>query len=445
MRTLLATMVMLMMLFSQVQAEDMGKYFKDTKEMVRQGKYKEALERFIWFHDHALEHEPAMYGVRLSYALDSWKALGEVYPPAKKAFLETRDRKTHQLKKGEGDSSLFHDVASLNRTLQEEGKTVELFKILDKENPTLAKKSWNVAKDYVIDAKCFDLARKYLGNLVREFTSVKAMYDRNVTLYDDPRIGGKDFKAYNENNFVEESLRLIQVAVALGDKEAAKEIQKQALMVANDNRIHNAVKTDKKENAKQDNSGVNANQLKKHVLSKNHLPDGFSFVQGVEKNNREAAKEASLIIDRPDDWLKRYESWGRISGYSVAFMKQNNTSIEIISSEVEEYRTFKGATSGLLMAMKIGESKSLLEKALKSFGIQLETIETKKAPFRGDNGIFVFAKGTLIKAGSTIPSEIVQIIWIKDIYVYAVSWVVMGVSSIFDSDVVKLAQLQNQL
>ncbi|MCK5305811.1 MAG: hypothetical protein KAJ66_01615 [Candidatus Omnitrophica bacterium] len=249
MRTLLGMIIALIVLSSQVQAEDMNNYLSDTREMVHQGKHEEALERYIWFHDHALEHEPAMYGVRLSFALGYWKDLGDVYPPAKKALIETRDRKAHQIEMGEGNSSLFHDVSSLNETLEEGSKTIELFEYLDKENPKLAKQCWNIAKDEVIDAKRFDLARKYMGNLVREFTRVKAAYDHDTTLYNDPKIGRMDFKAYSEDHFVEESLRLIEVAVALGDTTAANEIQKKALAVVEDYRLRDAITTEKKKDA----------------------------------------------------------------------------------------------------------------------------------------------------------------------------------------------------
>lgn len=80
MKKLLAVAIVFIAVSSR--GEDMQKYLSDTQEMVRQGKNQEALERFVWFHDHALEHEPAgMYGVRLSFALSYWKALGDVYPP----------------------------------------------------------------------------------------------------------------------------------------------------------------------------------------------------------------------------------------------------------------------------------------------------------------------------------------------------------------------------
>ncbi len=250
MKTLLA-MALALIAFSS-RGEDMQKYLSDTQDMVRQGKYPEALERFIWFHDHALEHEPAgMYGVRLSFALSYWKALGDVYPPAKAALVETRDRKEKMIMDNKGSDGLFHDVVALNRTLGDDEKTVALFDIVDKRQPESAKQYWNVAKDAIIAAKRYDIARKYIGNPTREFTKVKAMYDHNTTLYDNPQIGGDHFKAYNENHLVEESLKLIEVALALDDKKAAKEIQTKALAVVDDHRLRDAIPAEKNQDAQQ--------------------------------------------------------------------------------------------------------------------------------------------------------------------------------------------------
>jgi hypothetical protein len=70
--------------------QDMQKYLSETQEMVTQKKYKEALERYIWFQDHALENDQAMTGVRLSFALSNWKSLADIYPPAMTALKEMR-------------------------------------------------------------------------------------------------------------------------------------------------------------------------------------------------------------------------------------------------------------------------------------------------------------------------------------------------------------------
>ncbi len=220
---------------------DMQKYLQDTKALVRQEKYEEALDRCLWFHEHALEHDPAMYGVRLSFALNDWMELGKVYPPAKKAMIEIRDGTTKEVTESGGTVSQFHDAMALNRTLGEEAKTVELFENLDKKHPKKAQLAWHVAKDSVIEAKRIDLIRKYITDVVKEFGDIKAQYDLNVRFYDKPQIGGAQFKAYNENHFVTESLQLITIALALDKPAAAKEIQKLALAVIDDPRLRDAI------------------------------------------------------------------------------------------------------------------------------------------------------------------------------------------------------------
>ena len=222
----------------------MQKYLSHTQDLVRQGKYQEALERFLWFHDHALEHDPAMYGVRLSFALSYWKQLGEVYPPALAALKKNRGDKTTLLLAGKGNRELFNDVAAINRTLEDDSKTVDLFRKLDRDQGTLAATCWDIAKEAVIKAKAYDLARKYIGNPVREFGKIKEMYEMNTSMYGGKNFG-ESFKAYNENNFVEEVIRLIDVAVALNDMKAAKEIQVKALSILDDYRLRDAIQKEK--------------------------------------------------------------------------------------------------------------------------------------------------------------------------------------------------------
>jgi len=40
------------------------------------GQFEKALQDHIWFHENALKHKPALYGVRLSFALQEWVNLG---------------------------------------------------------------------------------------------------------------------------------------------------------------------------------------------------------------------------------------------------------------------------------------------------------------------------------------------------------------------------------
>ena len=238
MKALLVVLAVLMAL--SAKAEDMQRYLADTQGLVRQGKYQDALDCFIWFHEHALENQPSMAGVRLSFALSYWKSLGGVFPPAKVAMVEMRDRTAKQVSGKGGNVWHFLDVVALNSTLGEDSKTIALFQAIDRAKPDLAKQCWYVAKDAVIKAKRFDLARKY-SNPAREFSIVKQLYDAETTLYDESQIGAERFKRHNEKRFVEESLKLITVALALHDLKGAKEVQEEALAVLDDQRLLDAI------------------------------------------------------------------------------------------------------------------------------------------------------------------------------------------------------------
>jgi len=144
-----------------IQAEDMQKYLSCTQSLAKEGKYQEALDRHLWFHDHVLEHDRSMYGVRLSFALADWHELGEQYPPALVAFKKVRDEKTSLLEEGNGSYDLFNDVHALNRELGEDNKTIELFRKLDQEQGVLAKKYWTIANEVISSAKEYYLLEKY--------------------------------------------------------------------------------------------------------------------------------------------------------------------------------------------------------------------------------------------------------------------------------------------
>jgi len=239
MKAILALCVVLVC--GSARADDMQKYLQDTRVLVRQGKYPEALDRFVWFHENAVAHEAGMSGVRLSFALSDWKALGKKYPPAMDALVEMRDRTTRQILDSGATSQLFQDVAALNRTLGEDSKTVDLFLVVDKNTPELAKNCWIMVKDAVIGAKQYELAAKYIGDPETAFLHISHSYELNQTLYKDPRFGGPRFIAFNEKRLVEESMQLISVLLAVKNQDQAVTVRDQALKLLDDPRLRAAV------------------------------------------------------------------------------------------------------------------------------------------------------------------------------------------------------------
>jgi hypothetical protein len=124
--------------------------------------YEEALNEFIWFHNHALEETPSLYGVRLSFALAYWVELGKKFPKAKLSLEEIRDTKTIALINGAGDCKLFKDVTAINEELRCETRTHSLFVKLISTQPLLAESCSNTALGAIVKSGDFYLAANYI-------------------------------------------------------------------------------------------------------------------------------------------------------------------------------------------------------------------------------------------------------------------------------------------
>lgn len=127
-----------------------------------EGRYAEALSEYIWFHNHALEEIPSLYGVRLSFALGDWLELAGKYPPARASMKRIRDEKTKLLEDGAENSDLFSDVNALNDTLHNSEATYDLFCLIHRNNPAFAARCTQTALPAVIKAKDYKLARSLI-------------------------------------------------------------------------------------------------------------------------------------------------------------------------------------------------------------------------------------------------------------------------------------------
>jgi len=141
--------------------KDPGEVLKAARLHALEGRHEQALEAFEWVLDHSLEHEPAFYGVRLSYNLAEWVELGKDYPPARARLEEIRERKAAHLIAGGGDRQLFHDVESIDMWLGARERTHALFLKLLETAPLNAIAFAPLAMDALVAVRDYELAAKY--------------------------------------------------------------------------------------------------------------------------------------------------------------------------------------------------------------------------------------------------------------------------------------------
>ena len=93
----------------------------------KDGRFEEALAHYEYFFDHALDGDAhSLYGVRLSYCLAEWAAMGEQYPLARERLerrAETTRRELECLRRPES----FHDLVSINKYLGRDSASLDVF------------------------------------------------------------------------------------------------------------------------------------------------------------------------------------------------------------------------------------------------------------------------------------------------------------------------------
>jgi len=212
-----------------------SKVLKEARELARQHDYQAALEKYTWFHDHALEHDPAMAGVRLSYAVVEWVDLGEKFPPARVALESVRDTKTQALEAGSEDVSLFFDVHAINRALGEPERTRDLFALIAIGNRELAQKCFMAATDALVQTREFSLARSFLPAPDEDLKKLATPLNRAIRPRDlEPTGAGISFRDALISVYVRKVKMLLQILAGAGDEDEARRVHSAAIAIIED-------------------------------------------------------------------------------------------------------------------------------------------------------------------------------------------------------------------
>jgi hypothetical protein len=205
--------------------------FHDAVALARQGKYEDALQHHLWFHEHALEHNPAFAGVRLSYALAAWVELGANYPPALRALTSVRDDKVKAIADGKGSFEAFHDVAAINEYLKESPRTVALFRAIHQASPELAGPCYRVAEPHLVAQREYAICAFYNPDALARFEEIRQLFRLNMEIADEnPALPSGGLREYAATSFLMEVCRLLEILVGVGRREEAERVQ--ALAVA---------------------------------------------------------------------------------------------------------------------------------------------------------------------------------------------------------------------
>lgn len=214
--------------------------YKELETLAKAGKFKEALDKHLWFHE-ASRAFPGMGGVRLSYALEIWLELAEMYSPAMDALINTRNNNREILLKGDGTFDNFHDLAAINQTLGESEDTFTLFVEIHNSYPNQAKRYYHVAEKLIVERKAYDICANYITDPIDKYSKIQHMHELNVDLIKkNPDMDNDDFNQYTKESYVNEVCQLIEIMMALDRKDTAEKIKKKALGYFDNDKIRAA-------------------------------------------------------------------------------------------------------------------------------------------------------------------------------------------------------------
>lgn len=197
----------------------------------RAGRHETALAKHVWYYNHALEHNPGLSGVRLSFALGYWLELARVYPPALEELENTRDRALARVTE-ETDRGLqfnaFHDMTAINRTLKEEQRTVAAFISLEEQHPEIASHVYRLAQPALIKAREYPRCGKYLDG-PRDFRLIESLFDATSRFAD--RSPNPMLRDHAHKTFVNSTSTLVALLVIDDRHGVAVEIAERARQV----------------------------------------------------------------------------------------------------------------------------------------------------------------------------------------------------------------------
>ena len=240
---------------------DLSKIRIEVQTLMEQRQYEEALQRQLWYFNHALEYgEPD--AIRLSFGIMYWGELARRYPKAKQALLEIRDRDVREFAEGRGYVQLFQEVLNLNGALQDENEGVALFDQIRQQDKQLARQCFRYIEDALMQQGKYQLCLEFVGDPQSGFEALRQTFNTSIQMQQRMEHLGQmqrqfpapapppvpaglpprpDLRQMATNSFVGEIRKLVEILVATGRRTDAEKIRDEAVEVFADPRLESAV------------------------------------------------------------------------------------------------------------------------------------------------------------------------------------------------------------
>ncbi|GGY72016.1 hypothetical protein GCM10011613_16180 [Cellvibrio zantedeschiae] len=219
----LLTSIFLLFISSQLAVAELDKnYLVQIDKMVAENQYEKALDAFRYYFKESRK-ESSLGAVRLSFCLSAWVSLGKIYPPAMSELILMSNERRNLLLAGKGNSETFQEYNAINRYIEKDNETLATFIAIEKDFPQQAASYHFFAKDLIINAKQYDLAKKYIDPIY-EFENLRFLRESELS---SSRKSKYAFANSQSDVVFEKNVsELIELANKIGMKDAADDIKR---------------------------------------------------------------------------------------------------------------------------------------------------------------------------------------------------------------------------
>ena len=224
--------------WSPPEEPDMMTILTEAHADAKAGRHEAALKKFVWFHENALEHEPAMAGVRLSFALSYWVELGESYEPAIEKLREIRLKSANAVLKDRSAQQMFQEVAAIDGYLNDVAATAELFLKLDKDHQEIAADVYDLAQPSLVATEQYATCNSYIdgANDIKEMVS---KYEKDLEFAEGPDVGAS-YKSFLKRKFHHDATVLVAL-LAENEMDGVEAVAESAKAASDDEAFHAAI------------------------------------------------------------------------------------------------------------------------------------------------------------------------------------------------------------
>jgi tetratricopeptide (TPR) repeat protein len=210
----------------------------EAKRSLSDGKYEDALEKYTWLLRRYANSDEAHFTSQFALVLRDWQKLADVYPPAKAKLHEIQKKAESSVHSDIDAVASFKEFATVNSVLNEEQKTVVLFKLIDQENVQTAGEAFEAAWPALMKHGELELCSSYVDP--KDYQRFAESYQQSIVSAEESTQNSEVESA--KALFSKRVTSLIALLVLSDRKNEAETIVREAVVILPENEFADALR-----------------------------------------------------------------------------------------------------------------------------------------------------------------------------------------------------------